>query len=49
MSISGTMDWEWFTTWDNAINEYIPLYSKNNIVKSFFAVNVPYPIPIFAF
>ena len=31
------------------MNSYFPKYSKNNIVKAFFAINVPYMLPILAF
>lgn len=49
LDTSGTMSWEWLGTWHHAIDEYFPLYSANNIVRCFFAINVPYFIPIEAF
>jgi hypothetical protein len=49
LSTSGTSAWEWFYSWGNAIESYFPLYSEKNTVKGFFAINVPYPIPIVAF
>jgi len=49
LDTSGTMAWEWFGSWENAIKTYFPRYSENNIVKGFFLVNVPYIFPIEAF
>jgi len=49
LSTSGTMAWEWFYSWEHAIESYFPLYSDKNTVKGFFAIDVPYPIPIVAF
>jgi hypothetical protein len=49
MNTSATVAWEWLGTWDNAIKDYFPQYSNNRIVRSFFAVNVPYMVPIVEF
>ena len=49
LSTTGTMAWEWFYSWENAVETYFPLYSEKNSVKGFFAINVPYPLPIIAF
>lgn len=49
LDTSGTMAWEWVFSWEHAIKTYFPLYSLNNIVRGFFLVNVPYPLPIEAF
>lgn len=49
LDTSGTMAWEWVFSWHHAVKEYFPLYSVNNIVRGFFAINVPYPLPIEAF
>ena len=43
---SGTMAWEWFYSWFDAVEDYFPKYNAKNIVKGFFAINVPYPIPL---
>jgi hypothetical protein len=37
---SGTVHWEWFGTWTRAIDNFMPQYAKNGIVKSIFPVNV---------
>lgn len=49
LDTTGTMAWEWFLTWHHAVKEYFPLYSANNIVRGFFAINVPYMFPMEAF
>lgn len=51
LNTSGTVSWEWFTTWGEAIKEYYPRYSKRGVARGFFAVNVPFlfPIPEFGF
>merc|ERR1711904_316786 len=36
-------------TWSKAIKEYFPRYADRNIVKSLYAVNVPYLFPTGAF
>lgn len=47
MSTSGSVTWEWFYKWNAAIDDYLPRYSANKIVKAFYQVNVPFPIPTF--
>ena len=49
MSTNIVVEWEWFGTWDKAFKSYYPKYTKNNIVKGFLTVNVPFIFPIFAF
>ncbi len=49
MSTNTIVEWEWFGTWDKAFKSYYPKYIKNNIVKGFLTVNVPFMFPIFAF
>ena len=49
LSTTGVSAWEWFYSWEHAIETYFPLYSEKNTVNGFFAINVPYPIPIVAF
>ena len=49
LNTNATMDWEWFFSWGRDIDEYLPLYAKNNIVRGVFAVNVPYLFPIVAY
>jgi len=46
---SASVSWEFFSWWPKALEEYFPLYSKNGIVRSFIAVNVPYLLPVEAF
>lgn len=49
MNTSAIVAWEFFGSWGGAIKEYFPQYSSKQIVRSFFAVNVPYMIPIVEF
>ena len=49
MNTSASVSWEWFGTWSAAINSYFPQYAVNKVVRSFYAVNVPYMIPIIEF
>ena len=42
LNTSGTVEWEFFGTWGDAVKRYFPKYTKNGIVRGFFAVNVPY-------
>jgi hypothetical protein len=50
LNTSGTVTWEWFTTWETAIQKYYPGYT-GDVARGFFAVNVPYlfPVPEFGF
>ena len=45
LNTTGTVHWEWTSTWDAAINNYFPKFAKHGIVRGFFAVNVPYFVP----
>jgi hypothetical protein len=49
LNTSGTVTWEWFTSWHKAINEFYPQYSKRGIVRSAYAVNVPFNLPTLMF
>jgi len=49
LGTTSTVSWEWVLSWPHAISTYFPQYSERNIVRGFFGVNVPYPIPIEAF
>jgi len=49
MNTSGSVDWEWFTTWGSAIKNFYPRYTKNGIVRGLFPVNVPYMFPVLEF
>ena len=49
MNTSGTVEWEWFDTWPQALQNYYPRYSEKGIVRGLFAVNVPYPLPVWLF
>jgi hypothetical protein len=43
---SATVHWEWFGTWTRAIDNFLPQYAKNGIVKGIFPVNVPFMFPM---
>jgi hypothetical protein len=45
MNTSGTVSWEFIGSWSKAINTYFPRYGDRVIVKSLYAVNVPFMIP----
>lgn len=47
MNTSGTVSWEFTSTWYSAIQNYFPRYGKQ--IQACFAVNVPYFVPIRAF
>jgi len=49
MSTSASVAWEVTTSWENAIENYFPRYSKGNVVRGFFAVNVPFMLPVLPF
>ena len=49
LNSSASVAWEFVSTWGAAIAEYFPRYSPRSIVKSLFAVNVPYMIPVIEF
>ena len=45
MNTSATVEWEFSDTWPQAVKDYYPRYSARGIVRSLFAVNVPYMMP----
>jgi hypothetical protein len=49
MNTSGTVSWEFTSTWNNAISNFFPRFAQNQIIQASFAVNVPYFVPIRAF
>jgi len=49
MNTSGTVDWEWFLTWEHAFNTFFPLYAAEEIVRGVFAVCVPFMLPVLPF
>jgi len=49
MNTSATVAWEWTLTWTLAINKYFPRYTQRDIVRGFFAVNVPFNLPVLDF
>jgi len=49
LNTSGIVTWEWFTSWHKAIKDFYPQYSKAGIVRSAYAVNVPFSLPTLAF
>lgn len=46
LNTSGSVVWEWFTAWGRAIHNYFPKYAERGVMRSGFAVNVPYLFPI---
>jgi hypothetical protein len=46
LTTSGSVHWEWLGHWAKAVEEYFPQYSAAGVVKGFFAVNVPYNVPV---
>ena len=54
MNCSSTVAWEFAGTWPNALADYFPRYGAVDaggraVVTAFFAVNVPYMIPVVEF
>jgi len=49
MNTSGTVSWEFTSTWNGAIANFFPRFAQNQVIQAFFAVNVPYFVPIRAF
>jgi len=49
LNTSGMVSWELSMTWVNAIKSYFPRYANDGIVRSAFAVNVPFNLPVAAF
>ena len=49
LNTSGTVAWEFASTWPKAMADYFPRYSHNNIVKTFYTSNVPYVLPTTVF
>jgi hypothetical protein len=47
--LSGTVAWEFFGTWDKAIENYFPRYATRARVPGLFPLNVPFLVPIEAF
>jgi hypothetical protein len=42
MNSSSTCEWEFFNTWATALEDYLPKYGRNAVIKAAFATNVPY-------
>eukprot|EP01048_Picozoa_sp_COSAG05_P020044 COSAG05_NODE_3307_length_2162_cov_1.789142_1_plen_612_part_00 len=49
MNASATVAWEYESTWGRAISDYFPRYSERGLVRGFFALDVPFDIPVFSF
>merc|ERR1712046_188240 len=45
LNTSSIVAWEWFYDWGHAISEYFPQYANRGVVRSAFAVNVPFNLP----
>jgi hypothetical protein len=39
---TASVAWEWWDTWHTAMQTYFPKYATNNVVRSGYAVNVPF-------
>jgi hypothetical protein len=49
LSTSASVAWEFALSWESAIEAYFPRYSKDAVVQGFFAVNVPFMLPVLPF
>lgn len=49
LSSAASVEWELTGSWPRAIADYLPRYAARGVVRSFFAVNVPYLLPIINF
>jgi len=48
LGVKGTVHWDWFTTWQSAVQQFLPRYARTDgVIQGIFPVNVPYAIPIF--
>lgn len=46
LGTSSTVHWDWFTTWQFAIDTVLPNYAKLGDIEGVFPVNVPFLFPI---
>lgn len=49
LNTSATVAWEMAGSWPHALASYFPRYGARGVVRSCFAVNVPYLLPALAF
>eukprot|EP00656_Telonema_subtile_P053118 TRINITY_DN758_c0_g1_i1.p1 TRINITY_DN758_c0_g1~~TRINITY_DN758_c0_g1_i1.p1 ORF type:complete len:565 (-),score=99.33 TRINITY_DN758_c0_g1_i1:122-1816(-) len=49
LNTSGSVAWELTGTWGKAMEDYFPKYAQRDITRGFFAVNVPFMLPVLAF
>ena len=49
LNTSGTVEWEWFGTWEQALQDYYPQYTARGVVRSLYSVNVPFMMPVAIF
>lgn len=48
LGIQGTVHWDWFTTWNDAMSRFLPKYAKvGGPIRGIFPINVPYSVPVF--
>ena len=48
LGVSGTVHWDWLTTWHDAEDHFLPKYATaNGAIRGVFPVNVPYLFPAF--
>ena len=46
LSTSTSVHWEWFSTWNRSIANFMPQYAAKHVVQGLFAVNVPFLFPM---
>ncbi len=45
---TGTVHWDWFGTWNDAEDHFLPKYARaDGVIRGVFPVNVPYSLPTF--
>ena len=49
MNTSATVSWELLATWPHALEHYFPRFGHAGIVRTAFAVNVPFMVPVLSF
>ena len=49
LDTDATVSWEFIGTWPSALKKFYPKYAARGVVRSIFAVNVPYLFPVAPF
>ncbi len=47
LGVTGTVHWDWLSTWHDAEDHFLPKYTKDGVIRGVFPVNVPYMFPTF--